>query len=211
LIPETIVREGVRWVFMSRILKKIQSIAYKTNDSIWFVREGNEEIQRLGGLSDYEVCFDGFEEIVEWLRENNATYPWMYSEIEISAAREYGHLIPYLKLKNDIVCYTKVGLNKVYIRDYGSVFSLAPNKAMFYDTTVLPSFRGKKLPQYLKNEIFIVLKKRGIDQIFAHIEPWNVASIKSNQRMGFKEIGSNRFVRVFGLKFHSNNPKILLS
>jgi len=206
-----ILRDRGTLVFMSRMLKKIQSIAFKTNDSIWFVREGNQEIQRVRELSDYEVCFDGFEEIVEWLREKNATYPWMYSEKEISAAREYGHLIPFLKLKNDIVCYTKVALNKVYIRDYGSVFSLGPNKAMFYDTTVLPPFRGKKLPQYLKNEIFIFLKKRGIDRIFAHIEPWNVASIRSNQRMGFKEIGRNRFVRVLGFKFHSNNPKILLS
>jgi RimJ/RimL family protein N-acetyltransferase len=196
---------------MSRILKKIQSIAYKTNDSIWFVREGNEKIERLTGPRDYEVCFDGFEEIVEWLKKNNAIYPWMYSEKEISTARRHGHIIPFLRVKNDIVCYTKVALNKVYIRDYDTVFPLAPNKAMFYDTTVLAQFRGKRLPQCLKNEIFIFLKKRGIDQIFAHIEPWNVASIKSNERMGFKEIGSNRFVRIFALKFHSNNPKMLLS
>ena len=194
-----------------RVLKKIKSISYQTHDSIWFVREGNEEIQRLRGLSDYEVCFDGFEEIVEWLKENNAIYPWMYSEKEISAAREYGHVIPFLRLRDEIVSYTKVALNKVYIRDYDTVFSLAPNKAMFYDTTVLPRFRGKKLPQYLKNEIFIFLRHRDIDQIFAHIERWNIASIRSNQRMGFKEIGSNRFVRVFCLKFHSNDPKILLS
>jgi RimJ/RimL family protein N-acetyltransferase len=157
------------------------------------------------------VCFNGFEEIVDWLKEKSEVYPWMYSEKEISTARKHDHIIPFLRVKNDIACYTKVALNKVYIRDYDTVFPLAPNKAMFYDTTVLPEFRGKRLPQYLKNEIFIFLRRRGIDQIFAHIEPWNIASIKSNKRLGFKEIGSNRFVRVFCFRFHSHSPKELLA
>jgi RimJ/RimL family protein N-acetyltransferase len=199
------------FALLLQAFKRIISVSFQTNYSIWFLKDLNEKIERVNGLSDYKINFNNFEEIVEWLKENNSEYPWMYSEKEISIARQHGHIIPFLKYNNDIIAYTKVALNKVYIRDYDLLFLLAPNKAMFYDTTVLPELRGKKLPQYLKKEIFLFLKNRNIDKIFAHIEPWNVASIKSNQRIGFKKICSNRFFRIFYLKFHSNNPKKFLS
>jgi hypothetical protein len=110
-----------------------------------------------------------------------------------------------------IIGYTKVALHKVYIRDYDTVFTLAPNKAMFYDTTILPEFRGKKLPRYLKNKIYAFLKTRDIHFIYAHIEAWNTPSILSNKGVGFKELCCNRYIKILGFKFHTNNPKKFLS
>lgn len=193
------------------ILNKLKSEAFDNHSSIWLVKDLNDVSQRLNGFGDYEINFNDLNTISEWMKEKNAEYPWMYSEEEISVARKYGHLIPFLKHNNEIIGYTKVALNKVYIKDYDLLFSLAPNKAMFYDTTLLVEYRGKKLPRYLKNKIFSYLKNRNIDYIYAHIEPWNIASIKSNKRVGFKEMFLNRYIRIFCFKSHSNDPRKLLS
>jgi len=191
--------------------KKIKFMSFQTNCMIWFVKDLNEKAQRLNGFSDFEINFHGFEEIVDFMKKNNSKYPWMYNEKEMVLARECGHLIPFLKINNSIVGYTKVGLRKVYIRDYDCVFTLGSNKAIFYDTTMLPEHRGKKLPRYLKNEIYGFLEKRRIDKIYGLVEPWNIGSIKSVKGAGFKELGSNRYIRIFCFKFHSNNPKKFLS
>lgn len=196
---------------LSILLNKFKSEAFGTNSSIWLVKDLNGASQKLNGFIDYEINFNDLNTISEWMKEKNTEYSWMYSEKEISVARECGHLIPFLKHNNEIIGYTKVALGKVYIRDYDSLFSLAPNKAMFYDTTFLPDYRGKKLPRYLKNEIFSYLKNRNIDYIYAHIEPWNIASIKSNEGVGFKEVCLNRYIRIFCFKYHSNDPRKLLS
>lgn len=196
---------------LSIILNKLLSYAFYTNSSIWLIKDLNDVSQRFNGFINYEINFNDLNTITEWMKEKNTEYSWMYSEKEISVAREYGHLIPFLKHNNEIIGYTKVALGKVYIRDYNSLFSLAPNKAMFYDTTFLPDYRGKKLPRYLKNEIFSYLKNRKIDYIYAHIEPWNIASIKSNEGVSFKAVWLNRYIRIFWFKYHSNNPSKLLS
>jgi len=193
------------------ILNKLKSEAFDNHSSIWLVKDLNYVSQRLNGFGDYEINFNDLNIIGEWMKKNNAKYPHMYCEKEISVAKEYGHVIPFLKHNNKIIGYTKVALNKVYIRDYGSLLSLAPNKAMFYDTTFLVEYRGKKLPRYLKYEIFSYLKNQNIDYIYAHIEPWNIASIKSNEGVGFKAVCLNRYIRIFWFKYHSNDPRKLLS
>ena len=202
--------EGI-FPLLSKGVLKIASVFFKMHTSLWLVKDLKQEAQAIENPSDYSVELEDFDAIVEWMKRKNREYPWMYCEKEIAVARENQHVIPFLKIDNAIVGYTKVAFNKVYIRDYEAIFRLAPNKAMFYDTTLLNEFRGKKLPQYLKKEIFRFLKKRNIEYVYAHIEPWNIASIKSNRGLGFREVCLNRFIKILNVKFHSNSPARLLS
>ena len=206
---DTFINRGLLHL-LYRILNKLKSEAFDSNSSIWLVKDLNDVSQRLNGFSDYKINFNDLYIISEWIKKNNVEYDHMYCEKEISVAKEYGHVIPFLKHNNKIIGYTKVALNKVYIRDYGSLYSLAPNKAMFYDTTLLVEYRGKKLPRYLNNEIFSYLKDKNVDYIYAHIEPWNIASIKSFKGVGFKAMCLNKYIRVFCFKYHSNDPRKLL-
>ena len=206
----TLTNKGI-FPLLWQVLVKLKSVSFETHSSIWLVKDLKEKDEKLEGFSDYEIVFNSLETIIDWMKKKNSEYPWMYSEKEMSLAKELGHIVPFVKYKDNIVCYTKVALNKVYIRDYDSLFSLAANKAMFYDTSVLPEFRGKKLPRYLKNEIFRYLRQRNIEYVYAHIEPWNIPSIKSNKGVGFKELCLNRFIRIFLCKFHSNNPSCFLT
>jgi RimJ/RimL family protein N-acetyltransferase len=196
---------------LGRVARKLASRLLKTNESIWFVKDLREEEAEVEIQPTYEVIMDGFDEISEWLKSNVREYPWIYSAKEIGVAREYGHLIPFMKDGGKIIGYTKVALNKVYIRDYDRLFNLGPGKAMFYDTTFLPEYRGKRLPQQLKKAIFELLRKKGVRWVFAHIEPWNIPSIRSNERAGFKKVGTNTYVKFLCFRVHSNNPRKLLS
>lgn len=191
--------------------KKVLSLMLSTNTSLWLIRNLMTEYYHHKGYDNYEICFDHQDTIIEWIRRNNRIFPWMYSHKEIAVARMYNHIIPFIKHHNRIIGYTKVALEKVYLRDYDSSFDIAPDKAMFYDTTILPEYRGKKLPRFLNSEVFVYLMKRNIKYVYAHIEPWNIPSIKYHRAIGFKTICQNRYIRVFGLKHHSNNPSKLLS
>lgn len=200
--------------FFFRLTKKVGSVCFDSNVTIWFENDLRNIDNRLKDTSQtegFDVIFHDHERVVEWMKIHADKYPWMYHEKEIQFALQSGHLIPFLAHNDRIIGYTKVALNKVYIRDYNMIFSLAPNKGMFYDTTLLTEYRGKRLPAYLKKEIFHYLRRINIDYLYAHIEPWNVPSIKSNESLGFHSIGANKFYRIFFIKIHSNNPSKILS
>ena len=82
---------------LDKILVKFKSKAFDSNASIWFVKDLNEVNCKLNGFSNYEKIFDDLNMITEWIKKNNTKYSWMYCEKEISVAREYGHIIPFLK------------------------------------------------------------------------------------------------------------------
>lgn len=198
-----------------RVLKKALNAVYKKHTSIWYIKHLNRqsiylEASRLPSIDGLTVHFNRLSEIIDWLISNKSTYPWIFSKKEIESMKKYDHKVPFVEFNNQIIAYTKVALNRIYIKDYGSFFSLAPNKAMFYDTTVVKGFRGKKIPHFLKLQIIDRLYEKGIEQIFAHIESWNLPSIKSNQRLGFSEIGNNRYFRILGYHHHSLDIKGLL-
>lgn len=194
----------------AQIVNKIWTVVLKTNTSICIVRNLKDRIENLEGFDEYEIVFDDLEAIIKWMKDKNALYPWMYAPKEEAAAHEYGHIIPFIKYENNIIGYTKIALNKVYIRDYDSTFSLSPNKVVVYDITLLPEFRGKRLAQHLRNKVFYALIDRGIDYVYGFVEPWNIASRRSSKAVGYREICRNRFISILGLKFHSCNPRKFL-
>jgi hypothetical protein len=198
-------------VLLSKGLRKLASFCFETHSAVWMEKDLNVHSEEHEVSSDYTIEFDNLKEIVDWMKTKHSDYPWMYHEKEMLVAKEFGHLVPYVKYKDNIVCYTKVALNSVYIRDYERIFRLAPNKAMFYDTTVLSDFRGKRLPRFLKNRIFRILRQQNIEYVYAHIEPWNIPSIKSNEGVGFRRLCINRYIRIGFAKFYSNNPSRFLS
>lgn len=197
------------WLLVLRLLQKIGDRLFKQHTSIWLEKDLNDGMRAETDKSDLDIC-DNFDEIVVWMKVINNEYPWIYNQKEISLAKLNGHMIIYGKINGEIVGYTKVALNKIYIRDYDSVFEIAKNKAMFYDTTVLPEYRGKKVPYLIKIRLFEILKNKGIDKIYAHIEPWNIASIKSNQRVGFYKIFINKYTYFLGWKHYTRNPSLVL-
>jgi RimJ/RimL family protein N-acetyltransferase len=199
------------FILVGRILKKMRSLVFFRHSSIWLEKNLNDKDLNPKGFNDFEIVMNDFDGICKWIKEKNKEYPWMYSKKEISIAKKYNHIIPYVKHKNKIVGYTKVALNNVYVRDYNTLFPMAKNKARFYDTTILAEYRGQRLALLLHSKIFPYLKEKKIDYLYAHIEPWNTSSIKAYERSGFKQVFENRYTKIFCFKFHSNNPRKLLS
>ena len=198
-----------------KAIKKAKLVAFKRHESIWYVKHlpgqnGLKKHDELKPGNGFSLYFNRLSDLIAWLKTNRSEYPWIYSPKEVETMHRYGHIVPFVEYNGKIIGYTKVALNRIYIKDYGSFFSLAPNKAMFYDTTVVKEFRGKKIPYLLKLQIFDRLIEEGIEQIFAHIESWNLPSIKSNQRLGFSEIGTNRYLSILGYHNHSLDIKGLL-
>ncbi len=197
---------------LGKIYRKTNNIIYRRHISIWYQKRLNDLVpnDKMPSELSLSIHFDQLDDIITWLEANRSGYPWIYSLKEVEAMRCYEHMVPFVEYDGEIIGYTKVALNGIYIKDYDSHFGLAPNKAMFYDTTVVKAFRGRKVPHMLKLRIFERLMEKGIEQVFAHIESWNIPSIKSNQRLGFSEIGTNRYLRVMGFHHHSLDIEGLL-
>jgi GNAT superfamily N-acetyltransferase len=112
---------------------------------------------------------------------------------------EGGCLCLAFRYKGEIAAYSWCDLN--YLTVKGRIVELKRNEAYLFHARTYKAFRGKNLAPYVRNELYKLLKQRGIDR-FLSITLWsNTASMKFKRKLGAKPIELFLYVGLFR-KFH---------
>lgn len=192
-------KEGILFLF-KKLVRKVKHLTFRTTCSIWFCKSLNEPVDSIT-MSDIDIKFlvEDKSRLINWLRNHNARFSWMYKEKEIQLAETDKHIYVIILHHDDIIGYIKVGINNVYIHDFDKIVCFPKDSAFIYDTFVLPEYRGKKIAFYAIAKTIHFLNEAGFQRLWCHIEKWNTASLKTFQKAGFMPKGTIRFSKVFGL------------
>lgn len=195
-------RDGVLFL-IKKLVRKIKYLTFRTTCSIWFCKSLNEPVDSITAQLDIDIKFlvEDKSRLINWLRERNERFPWMYKSKEIELAETDKHIYVSILHNSDIIGYIKVGINNVYIHDFDKIVFFPKDSAFIYDTFILPEYRGNKIALYALSKTIHFLNKAGFQRLWCHIEKWNIASLKTFQKAGFTPKGSIRFSRVLGLPF----------
>ncbi len=201
--------EGIR-PFFEKSLQKIARMFFLTNEAIWFKKDLNDWVVTGEPDLPIEISFSSQDRIVQWLRKNSASFPWICSEREIEVGRSEHHIYPYATYEGEIIGYFKIAFRRVYIRDYDMVIQLPPGTAFIYDTFTLPEYRGKRIGFFLLTAITRYLKSQSYRKLWCHIPAWNGASLNLYRKAGFEEVSPIRFVRLLKWKLFNLNPEEMM-
>lgn len=112
---------------------------------------------------------------------------------------EGGCLCLAVRYKGEIAAYSWCDPN--YLRYKGRTLVLKRNEAYLFDARTYKAFRGKNLAPYIRQELYTLMKERGIER-FLSISLWsNTASMKFKQKLGAKPIALFLYVG-FLRKYH---------
>ena len=211
-ISTTVNQDGITGLVWKTVKKAAGFLFYSTC-STWFeCRMGKPEKLII---PDFQTEINMLEadkgNLIEWLLEHRSQYPWIYSEKEIMSAQLNNHQFLMLKHYQEIIGYVKIGFGPTYINDFARSITFDTETAFIYDTFILPEYRGKSLAVFMLNELTDNLRAQGIKRIICHIEKWNVPSIKSFSRAGFKEKMTIRLIRTIGISIYIKNGSRLIS
>jgi len=204
-----IIRQEGLGAFLGRAAKKVYSLFFRTNNAVWYRLDLNGA-PAPDATGPAKVVFSSGGEIIRWIREKSAEYPWIYIENELDTAFRENHVFPCATIGGEIAGYLKVGFGRVYVHDFSREISLPAKVAMIYDTFVLPEYRGKHVGLTLVNQAVDYLRGRGYERLWCHIPEWNVASSTLYRRAGFREIKRIRFVRLMSFGFFNLDPEKML-
>jgi RimJ/RimL family protein N-acetyltransferase len=186
-----------------KIWKKLSGSLFYTTSSIWYERDLTEPIHHFSPDIDVETRFLVHDKsvLIEWLKENASRFPWIYFEKELPPAIEYNHVFMVMLREGSIIGYVKIGRNRCYIHDFDKTISFKERTAFIYDTFVIPEYRGKALALFALNQSSQYLKDQGLEKIVCHIEKWNISSIRTFIKGGFRIKDSIRFIKLCHLPF----------
>ena len=206
-VRRILMKEGLCGL-LRRGVRKTRTMLAASNCAVWFKRDLRDAASETAVVENVSVEMENHD-IVQWLSNHHAAYPWMYITKELRCANENGHLFATIKTAETIIGYIKIGLKQVYILDFDHEIPLPPDTAFIYDTFLLPLYRGKKIIRFALAETSKQLTQRGIRYVWCHIPPRNHASRRAFEQCGFKTAGFIRFVRFFKLKFLLNGSRTL--
>ena len=198
-------RKGVI-ALLQALLSKLKNLLLVTNAADWYCKDLRDQALNIKVQKHVQVIFELSDEIVNWLREHNFSYPWMYISEEIKTGTSENHIFPHVKYNGEIIGYVKVGFNRVYILDYDESIQFPDKNSFIYDTFVMPEFRGKNIAPFLLNETIRYLRNRKFEKIWCHIPPWNHSSRRAFEKLNFQRIAHVRYFKILNYKFFSKNP-----
>jgi ribosomal protein S18 acetylase RimI-like enzyme len=152
----------------------------------------------------------GEREISPWLKEHSAQFRWIYQPKESEIGQREQHVFPTVQDKGHIIGYIKVGVNRVYVHDFDEIIELPRNTAMIYDTLILPEYRGHGIASFMITETVRLLRQRGFDNLWCHIPPWNIPSIRAYSRAGFRRVAHVKFMRFLKWQFYSGDVQAVM-
>jgi ribosomal protein S18 acetylase RimI-like enzyme len=119
----------------------------------------------------------------------------MYNKKEIDVGVIEQHYFANARLEGRIIGYTKVGIKRVYIYDFGRCLTLPDKVSFLYHVYVAKEFRKKNIAQHLIIQVMSELAQTGYQKMFCHIAEWNVPSIRLFEGLGFRCVAEIRFYR----------------
>ena len=126
---------------------------------------------------------------------------------------DVGSRVVALKWKDDLAAFTCVEHQDFTFRK--KKFHLDEDEAYLLNMYTYQTFRGKNLAPYLRYQVYKMLRKEGIGNIYSVTDYLNKSSIKFKRKLGAKPVllyGSaiflKKFHRTFKLKqYKTNNPQ----
>jgi RimJ/RimL family protein N-acetyltransferase len=188
---------------IQKLTNKVSAFLFYTTSSVWYERNLDVLTSHLTPeiTLNTEFLIHDKSKLVEWLIENKSKYPWIYFEKEIETALRHDHVFLIILHQNKIISYVKIGIGPTYIHDFNQVLDVQARTAFVYDTFTLPEYRGKSLALFALDQAVEYFKTRNFKRILCHIESWNIPSIKTFEKAGFRAINSIRFVRTARFSF----------
>lgn len=201
-LKNELVQNGI-WALTGKVLSKITSTFYYSSCSVWYERSFMDPITHFTPEIEVRSEFLVHDKVrlVKWLNENKSKFPWIYFESEVETALKHDHVFLILLHQDQIIGYVKIGLGPTYINDFDQILVFQPKTAFVYDTFTLPEYRGKSLALFALNQVCEYFKGHHFERILCHIEEWNVPSIKTFEKAGFRAMISIRFTRIARLSF----------
>lgn len=190
-----------------RAWHRARNLVYESNSAIWFKRDLHASVEAVTSGIPLTITFTDFAETLGWIER--LEIPWMLNSHELKTAKAQGHLWVNAKHDGNIVAYIKLGFKDVYIVDYGKIIRFPPQVAFIYDTYVLPELRGHKIASHFVNELALYLGENGYSSLMCHIPDWNIASIKTYERIGFVSTGYIKCIKIFRLPILSSSPLLM--
>lgn len=192
---------------INRGFKKIIRLLFETNSAFWFERDLSHPLPEIIPKLPVEINISSNIETLDWLKWSGE--PWMFNRQEIDVGLKENHYFSNIKYQGRIIGYAKLGLGRVYIRDYKKILNFPDRVAFIYDTYIVPEYRGLKIATFLVNEVMRFLKDKGFKKIGCHIPLWNIASINTYTKLGFKKKKCIRYFKILGLKIFTSNPETI--
>ena len=154
-----------------------------------------DELNIIPGIEDFVIAV---------LTHDDMAY--LGNHEESSATTEQYHrmmdngcLCVAAKHRGEIAAYSWA--DQYHLSYKGKTIALKQNEAYLFDARTYKAFRGKNLAPYVRNELYKLLKQKGIDR-FLSVTLWsNTASMKFKQKLGAKPIELFLYVGLFR-KFH---------
>lgn len=186
---------------LERGVARAARIMFYTNNAYWFRMSLEEEVRQICVADDFRASFGDPEETIRYIKDFGYFYP-----MELDIGLSEGHLFANVKHEDEIVGYNKTGYGKVYIQDFKKAFLFPERVAFTYDTFIDRKYRNRNLGAFLLNEVCKKLRELGYKSLWAHIPPWNHASISMHQKLGFRRLQLISYYRVAGVSWVTENP-----
>jgi len=189
---------------MVPMMRRILNFIFTTNSAIWFEKDLTEELADYQAKLPVEIDMNSTSQTIERLKSQKQR--WVVHPKAIAAALEYNHCWPSVRTNGKIIGCTKIGFGNVYIADYNRVIEFPERMAFFYDIFILPEQRGKGVAKHLVIQAIKFLKAQGYTKVGVHVPPWNKASIRVCEKIGFKKVSYIRYFRIFGVSIRIVKP-----
>ncbi len=170
----------------------VQVIPYYIMEEVFIEQD---ELNIIPGIGDFEITVLTHEDMA-----------YLGNHEESSATTEQyirmmdnGCICLAAKHRGEIAAYSWA--DQYHLNYKGKTIALKQNEASLFDARTYKAFRGKNLAPYVRNELYKLLKQKGIDR-FLSVTLWsNTASMKFKQKLGAKPIELFLYVGLFR-KYH---------
>lgn len=191
---------------IKKALLKIKRAVYKSTCSTWYERNIEGDLEDFEPKVEIDIkrefLIEDKSELINWLEMNKQKFPWIYFPKEIECANKNNHIFYIMKYKNEIIGFSKIGVNGTYIHDFDKTLQLNKHTFLIYDIFIDPSMGGKGLALIATKDIFMHLKGKGYKRVVVHIEKWNKASIKTATKSGLRPKTTICLIKIFGISLY---------
>ena len=202
-------REGGVRCFLKRTKMFIHERVYLYK-FFWYEKDLLEVLDPICPKLAVDVDMGSLYEVIEWIKQKIYNgKPYTSEELENKIAIQNKHIFPSLKLNGEIICYSKIGCNNIYIKNFKKEFCFQKKVALVCAFYTNPKYRRLNLASFLLIETMRFLKTRGFNKIACHIRTSNIASISVFNKSGFKKVGSSWQLKCFNLNIFSRPPAVI--
>lgn len=177
---------------------------------LWYERDVAFPLTKRPLNTSVSVSADLRDEVIDWIGEKiYYGHPYNDEIFENEIALQNNHLLPCVMINGKLVGFTKIGLDRMYIKNFTKMTRLREGNAFVYALYTDPAYRKLGLASVLLSRAIEILRDQGIEKLACHIRSSNLASIGLFTKCGFKQIGSNWHFKCFGINLYSKFPQSL--